>query len=232
MTAQKGRKTGRGQDDDAARVQLETQLAALAALGPRAEPEEITDAVESVMATVEGDLSAVNLKLYAEIEALSRFIASAKAEIASVRPDEINTEHLPTATDELEAIVGATESATNTILEAMETIEGIGDELGGETGQKLSDSVTKVYEACNFQDITGQRITKVVTALKQVEEKVDTLLAAFGEDAAEARSERSAASEKKKVSADDEASLMNGPTSPGEASVSQDDIDALLASFD
>jgi chemotaxis protein CheZ len=232
MTAAKGRKPGRGANgEDALRQQLEVQLAALAGLGPRAEPGEITDAVESVMATVEGDLSAVNLKLYAEIEALSRFIAAAKSEIASVRPDEINTQHLPTATDELEAIVGATESATNTILEAMETLEPIGDELGGETGQKITDSVTQVYEACNFQDITGQRITKVVTALKQVEEKVDTLLAAFGEDAAAARRDREAAPAKP-VTADDDAALMNGPTAPGEASVSQDDIDALLASFD
>jgi chemotaxis protein CheZ len=230
MAAQKGRKTTRG-GEDALRTQLQSQLSALAGLGPRAEPSEVHDAVESVMATVEGDLSAVNLKLYAEIEALSRFIAAAKAEIASVRPDEINTEHLPTATDELEAIVGATESATNTILEAMETLEPIGDELGGETGRKITDSVTQVYEACNFQDITGQRITKVVGALKQVEDKVDTLLAAFGEDAAAARETRRGPAEKP-AAADGDAALMNGPTAPGEGSVSQDDIDALLASFD
>jgi len=231
MTAQKGRKAGSGVGEDALRAQLETRLSALAGLGPRAEPTEIHDAVESVMATVEGDLSAVNLKLYAEIEALSRFIAAAKAEIASVRPDEINSEHLPTATDELEAIVGATESATNTILEAMETLEPIGDALGGETGQKIADSVTQVYEACNFQDITGQRITKVVGALKQVEDKVDTLLAAFGEDAAAARRARTDAPAKQ-TNANDDAALMNGPSAPGDAQVSQDDIDALLASFD
>jgi chemotaxis protein CheZ len=113
----------------------------------------------------------------------------------------------------------------------METLEPIGDELGGETGQKITDSVTQVYEACNFQDITGQRISKVVTALKQVEDKVDTLLAAFGEDAAAARRERAAAP-KKQANADDDASLMNGPSAPGDGAVSQDDIDALLASFD
>jgi len=231
MTAHKASKAGRGGGEDALRAQLESQLSALAGLGPRAQPNEIHDAVESVMATVDGDLSAVNLKLYAEIEALSRFIAAAKAEIASVRPDEINTEHLPTATDELEAIVGATESATNAILEAMETLEPIGDDLGGETGQKIADSVTKVYEACNFQDITGQRITKVVGALKQVEDKVDTLLAAFGEDAAAARQDRPSAPTQPAAPGDD-AALMNGPGAPGDTAVSQDDIDALLASFD
>jgi chemotaxis protein CheZ len=225
------KKTTKSAGDDAVRRDLDSRLTALAQLGPRAQPDEITDAVESVMATVEGDLSAVNLKLYAEIEALSRFIASAKAEIAQVRPDEINTEHLPTATDELEAIVGATESATNTILEAMEGFEDVAETLDGPAAQKITDGVTAVYEACNFQDITGQRITKVVSALKQVEAKVDTLLAAFGEDAVAARAERTAAPAKA-ASVEDDASLMNGPASPGEAGVSQDDIDALLASFD
>ena len=85
------------------------------ARGTGVEPEDIMEAVESVMTTIEGDLSAVNLKLFAEIESLSSFISSAKAEIASLRPDEITEEHLPTATDELEAIVGSTEQATNAI---------------------------------------------------------------------------------------------------------------------
>ena len=32
--------------------------------------------------------------------------------------------------------------------------------------------VTRIYEACSFQDITGQRIGKVVTALKAIEGRV------------------------------------------------------------
>mgnify|MGYP000106123101 CR=1 FL=1 len=221
------------QGDDAVRAQLERTLHELSNMGPRSEPSEVVAAVESVMATVQGDLSAVNLKLYAEIEALSRYIANAKAEIAQVRPDEIRTTHLPTATDELEAIVGSTEAATNQIFEAVEGIEEIAGALDEATAQKLTDHVTKVYEACSFQDITGQRITKVVKALQEIEQKVDTLLAAFGEEAAQARAEREAPQEKTPESpADADRGLMNGPASPGEESVSQDDIDALLASFD
>ena len=156
MTAQKGRKDGRGgSGEQALRQQLEVQLSALAGLGPRAQPAEITDAVESVMATVEGDLSAVNLKLYAEIEALSRFIAAAKAEIASVRPDEINTEHLPTATDELEAIVGATESATNTILEAIQDERDLEPVYGREGEAPRSDDEIGVF-ARRAGDIRGE----------------------------------------------------------------------------
>src|SRR5690606_621227 len=103
-----------------------------------------------------------------------------KAEIAALRPDEIRSRHLPTATDELDAVVGATEQATNSILEAVEVIETLVGEMTPEAGKQITEAVTRVYEACNFQDITGQRITKVVKALQHIEQKVDGLLAVFG----------------------------------------------------
>lgn len=233
MAAGTPRNGARADEDAAVRAELERTLQELANRGPGGEPTELAAAVESVMATVEGDLSAVNLKLYAEIEALSRYIANAKAEIAQVRPEEIRTTHLPTATDELEAIVGATEQATHQIFEAVEGIEEVAATLEPETAQKLTDHVTSVYEACSFQDITGQRITKVVTTLQQIEHKVDTILAAFGEDATQAQTKPAPSESAPEQSPEDaDKALMNGPSTPGEESVSQEDIDALLASFD
>lgn len=217
---------------DPLRAELEKRLQILAGAGPRAEASDIAAAVESIMATVEGDLSAVNLKLYAEIEALSRYIESAKTEIAELRPQDIRDQHLPTATDELEAIVGATERATNQILEAVETIENVAGRIDDDNSGKITEAVTKVYEACNFQDITGQRITKVVKALQQIENKVDALLDAFGEEVARERAKRKEQKQSEPVSQEEaDKALMNGPSSPEEA-VSQEDIDALLASFD
>jgi chemotaxis protein CheZ len=234
-----GRRTGqtsvRGSLDEAVRTELQACLKELSAQQSRCQPSEIAAAVESVMATVDGDLSAVNLKLYAEIEALSRYIANAKAEISQVRPDEIRSQHLPTATDELEAIVGATEQATNTIFEAVEGIEEIAATLDDATAQKITDQVTRVYEACSFQDITGQRISKVVSTLQQIESKVDALLEAFGEEAAHAQAERrkrASETDTAAAPADTDRGLMNGPAAPGSGQVSQADIDALLASFD
>jgi len=220
--------------NDPLRAELERRLQILAENGPRADPLDIASAVESVMATVEGDLSAVNLKLYAEIEALARYIESAKAEIAQVRPDEIRDQHLPAATDELEAVVGATEQATNQILEAVESIEEVAGELDKEDqekSQKITDAVTSVYEACNFQDITGQRITKVVKALQQIEHKVEALLAAFGEEVARERAKLRESAKAESEQEDPDRALMSGPAAEGEG-ISQDDIDALLADFD
>jgi chemotaxis protein CheZ len=196
--------------------------------------EEIVAVVEGILATMDGDLSQTNLKLYAELESLGRYIAEAKSEIAALRPEEIRNRHLPTATDELEAIVGATEQATNGILEAMEILETLTGEMSPELGEKITSAVTRVYEACNFQDITGQRITKVVKALQHIEQKVDGLLAVFGADLAE----RHKTQLDSQAGSEDEApsegvadkKLLNGPQLPDEAST-QDEIDKLLADF-
>lgn len=194
--------------------------------------DEIADVVSSLLATMEGDLSDENLKLFGELESLSNYITTAKSEIAALRPDEITSRHLPKATDELDAIVGATEEATNVILGAMESLEAIAGEMPSEFGDKVNEAVTQVYEACNFQDITGQRITKVVNALKHIEEKVEALVSAFGDEIAKYKKAHPDAEEAtEEVKKPTDADLLNGPQLPDDAS-KQAEIDALLASFD
>jgi len=150
-------------------AELVAKLSSLKTKIPTYSHDEIEEVVSEMLSTMEGDLSEMNLKLYAEVESLARYIVNAKTEIAALRPDEIMSEHLPSATDELDAITGSTEEATNGILQAMETLEGLVGEMSPELGEKVTEAVTKVYESCNFQDITGQRITKVVKALKHIE---------------------------------------------------------------
>ena len=55
------------------------------------DPAEVVTIVESVIDSIEGDLTAVGLKVYADIEALARYINTARAEIAELRPDDINS---------------------------------------------------------------------------------------------------------------------------------------------
>ena len=42
-------------------------------------------------------------------------------------------------------------------------------------------AVTQIFEACNFQDVTGQRISKVVKTLQLIDNRVSQLLHTFGE---------------------------------------------------
>ncbi len=216
----------------AQQTDLQTRLAEFGRRHPGIDPKDLVEVVEAIMTSADGDLSSVNLKLYAEIEQLSIYIQRAREEIASLRPDEITAEHLPVAGQELEAVVGATEQATNTIMESVETIEGLTEQMPPEVSEKVVDAVTQVYEACGFQDITGQRIKKVVATLTHIEEKVHALLDAFGQEGqSEAVRERARAAKTKADDGHPDAGLMNGPQSSDDA-ISQEDIDALLASFD
>ncbi len=183
--------------------------------------DEVSHIIRDVMGSLEGDLSATDAKFYREIEALARYIRNAKAEIASIRPKDITSEHIPIATDQLDAVVGATEEATNKIMDECDAISAIAATLPPEQGEQLTAAVTRIFEACNFQDLTGQRISKVVNALKHIEGKIGALMTALGEEACAAPPPAPTEDE------DPEKKLLNGPQMPGQG-VSQDDIDRLF----
>jgi chemotaxis protein CheZ len=185
--------------------------------------DEVGEIVQALLETVEGDVSASDLRLYSELSSLAEYITTARNEIAALRPDEIRSDFIPTATDELDAIVGATETATNGILDACEKLEGLFPLIDVEIAERIGEVTTSIYEACNFQDLTGQRITKVVRVLKVIEERVATLVQAFGHEVSTDTSP-----EEKQVQSDDD--LLNGPQLPGNAT-DQAEIDRLLAEF-
>ena len=191
--------------------------------------DQIEDVVKNALKTIEGDFSTGDLRLLNDLTDISAEIKAARMEIAAIRPDEISAQHIPKATDELDAIVSATEDATNSIMEAAEQIETVATDVGGAHGDKLAEVVTNIYEACSFQDITGQRISKVVNTLHHIEEKIGNLVEAFAAEIEEYKRDNPDADA---VDAPgDEADLLNGPQLQGEGQ-SQEEIDALLASFD
>lgn len=192
--------------------------------GDTVKVEEVGDVVRSLLASLSGDVSAGDLKLFGEVQALAAYIHNAKAEIAALRPQDIQHEYIASATDELDAIVGATENATNSILDAAEKLDSLTAEVTPEAGQKLTEQTTLIFEACNFQDITGQRITKVVRALKHIEERIDALVVAFGPDVASPEAAASQSDEKAPITDED---LLNGPQLPEQAH-DQASIDALF----
>jgi chemotaxis protein CheZ len=102
-------------------------------------------------------------------------------------------------------------------------LDDVAGSVTGEPATRLQDATTRIYEACSFQDITGQRITKVVATLKTIESKVAQIVATFGGGERAAPLEVAAES--------DETALLNGPQHPTIA-MDQSDIDRLLASFE
>lgn len=166
--------------------------------------------------------------IFRELSDLRSIIEEARASIGTVGATDITGKHIPTATDELDAVVLATADATGQIMDACEVIENIAASLADDVSNDITAHVTKIYESCSFQDITGQRIKKVVGALKAIEEKVQALLNVIGDTAKSAGSGSTESDHSKPF---DEKALLNGPQLPGGA-ISQDDIDKLLESFD
>jgi chemotaxis protein CheZ len=162
-----------------------------------------------------------------ELAELSAYIRNAKAELAQLRPDEIGSRYIASATDELDAIVGATETATNTILDNAERLQDLAGELEPVMARRVTEATTMIFEACNFQDITGQRITKVVSALKHIEARILALVSAFGVDPAAAIASPPPAQPSDEAARPTDAALLNGPQLAGKAH-SQAAIDALF----
>lgn len=187
--------------------------------------DDISGIVKEVIASLSGDVTASDLKFYAELEDLASYIRHAKEEIAEIKPKEISDSHIPHATDELDAVVGATEDATNKIMDVCDTISEVAAKCPQEANDELIACTTRIFEACNFQDITGQRITKVVQTLKYIDGKVEALLAALGEEISHDGRDLP-----KKSSEEVEAELLNGPQLPQNA-IDQDAIDKLMEEF-
>ena len=152
--------------------------------------------------------------LYRDCCDLANYIADARREISAMRPGDLKDNQIPRAGQELDAIVKATETATEAIMAATEQII---DEAG--RSGPVNDACMRIFEACSFQDITGQRITKVVKTLEHIESRLDVLQKAWGPDFGQEEPEA--------PRIDGDAGLLNGPQLAGEG-VSQADVDALL----
>jgi chemotaxis protein CheZ len=169
----------------------------------------------------------VNLRQ--ELQQLSEVIIETRREIASLHSSASGPK-LNAISDQLDAVVTDTETATNTILEAVETIEVKNESLHlnatspeeTENIEAIDRAVMTIYEACNFQDITGQRISKVVETFAFVEQRVSAMINILGGqseleniDIVEQRIQR------------DEDVELKGPETKGHE-ISQEEIDSLF----
>lgn len=162
-----------------------------------------------------------------EIEDISGRIKATKAEIAQIRHPLANEDKFQEASQQLMAVVSSTEDATNIIMNCAEQLEEIVNEVRdqlpeGYQAERLgvmNDIIIRMFEACNFQDLTGQRITKVVRTLAFVEERVNAMISVWN------MREFETLPLPKTTEKEDGGLILHGPT---KESVSQADIDALF----
>lgn len=171
------------------------------------------------------------MRIKVELDSIYEAINKTKREIATLHVSGCNGRELSRVTDELDAVVFGTEGATEQILAAAETIDNTAANLaaklsGGDRGMAsdIQDQVVQIFEACNFQDLTGQRITKVVNTLRFVEERIVRMMDIWGG----IESFKDIEVELEHRMGDQ--GLLNGPALGVDVGIaSQDDIDALFA---
>ena len=168
------------------------------------------------------DLTGIRLDIVDMMEAIER----TKVEIAQIQNENAEQSKFELASAELDAIVEQTEKATSEILTGAEHIQeaawtlreqGFDDKICDDLDQHATD----IYTACSFQDLTGQRIQKIVHVLSYVESRLSAMVAIWGLE--ESQAVKDAAG----VTGDErpDAHLLNGPSDDG---VSQEEIDLVM----
>jgi chemotaxis protein CheZ len=171
-------------------------------------------------------------KLKVELDLIHDAINRTKREIAVLHGSSFNGEEMAKVNGELGAVVGGTEHATQQILEAAESIDQAASALSKVNSldqqkilsEEISERVISIFEACNFQDLTGQRISKVMTTMKFIEKHINVMMDIWGGvDAIKAHVPAIVDTR------EDDEKLLNGPKLEGDVGhASQDDIDALF----
>lgn len=158
-----------------------------------------------------------------ELEEIANEIARMKDEIVGLRAGDMKHTRIPQAGRELDMIVEATENATHTIMSTAEEIMAA-DTSDPEAYQALvGDKMIAIFEACAFQDITGQRISKVVSTLAFIDERVTSFVERLKIMEADEGEVEETAEERRQREL-----ILHGPQAAGEG-VSQSDIDAMLS---
>jgi chemotaxis protein CheZ len=164
-----------------------------------------------------------------ELKGLFDYIQRVRQEIAAIHRPADAEHKFNSIGEELDAIVQSTEEATHTIMETMETNQALLEALRAQVKDpkllagidRIVENGNAVFEACSFQDITGQRISKITRSLTYVEARVNALVDIWGKaqlEKVEVRPEREKSADEK---------LLHGPQLKGQA-ISQAEIDKLF----
>ncbi len=214
-------------ETDAARRHHEL-IAEIRALRTLIEPK---DEAQRILDTYQVQLVEMQ-KLKGELVIIHNAITRTKQEIATLHATGFHGENVSRMTHELDAVVNGTEQATQSILSMVEDIDQFAgtlietapNEAEKAVGREIQERVVKVFEACNFQDITGQRISKVVNTWKFIEGHVSQMMEIWGGIEAF----KDFIPDGPPPPQGDDA-LLNGPKLEDDVGhASQDDIDALF----
>jgi chemotaxis protein CheZ len=159
--------------------ELQDELGDLVRAAVRA---ELGSAMDGLRQFVDRRISELSVEIHGTTQLLDFSEANLSGQLARIQQEigrVIAVPAMATRTSglELEAVVQATEQAANQIMEAAEAI-GTWIEQAREDPaaiQAITERLNTIFEACTFQDLTGQRIRRAIDHLQRVEEMLDGL---------------------------------------------------------
>jgi chemotaxis protein CheZ len=166
-------------------------------------------------------------KLKIELDVIGEAIRKTKSEMVTLQDSGFDNAQVARIAPQLDAVVEGAEQATRRILMAAEEIDqkahlllaAVKNAHEQSLVQDIQDQVTHIFEACNFHDLTGQRINKVSATMRLIEDHITRMTEIWGVI------ERFGAG----TADGNEPDLLAGPKLAGDAGhSSQDEIDALF----
>ena len=185
--------------------------------------EDTRVAVSNLFNAVRRSRKGVGHRVQEELDLLVETVNRTQEDLISLKPEQISGLRVGSAHAELDAVIRHTEQAAGDFLLAVEELETIAETLPKKKAAQIREVTTRMLEASTFQDISGQRLDKAKKEIKEIDSCVASLLAVLGHEV-----EAEPLVQGQESSDDD---LLNGPQHEGMGS-SQEDVDALLASFD
>ena len=141
-------------------------------------------------------------------------IARAKAEFCDMALERSQHELSAAVTDMENGTQNILRSAENADEAARNLVASLHDDYKRGLAQDVVDHVTRIYEHCNFQDLAGQRLSKVAAILRTLDAKLARIAEKW--NGGQGRDERPA--------------LVNGPKLDGDRGhTSQAEIDRMFA---
>lgn len=183
--------------------------------------DDVMVLAERMAATLDETVACVDTLLHDEFRAIVGEITALRREIGGLRPDHMRFERIPEAGLELDAVVEATETATVAIMEAAEEIMSADASDPAAYKTLVDDKMIVIFEACSFQDITGQRIRKVVRTLSWIEERLGRLTHTLKIESSEGHESETEEERRRREL------ILHGPQMKG-AGVSQDFVDDVF----
>ncbi|MGJ8529530.1 protein phosphatase CheZ [Maritalea sp.] len=183
---------------------------------------EVIAMAEKVTSALKPLVRSLDKSMYRELKDMLDSIEELRGDLSKVGADDIFSRRIPEMGRELSAIVSATEVATNTIMNIAEKVVEADKSDPAAYAKSVEQHMMAIFEACTFQDLTGQRVTRVIQTVEVIEQRIELLCHMIESNQITTVASTVSDSEKRNQSR-----LVRGPANEGEG-INQDTVDAMF----